>query len=236
MAERHALKGAALKVFVVFSNSPIAVPRDAFVERIVVGGGMDEADNWIAELRAGRGDIVITADIPLASRCVKKSRHRDDCAERQAVHRRVDRHDARHPQPDGLTAQRQLPITGGPKPFAPRDRSNFLSALDQALGAAQARRVWLIAISERGAFGPQGPEIHIRRVSDEFPELLLWKPLVVMGFTGSGWRGPGMTRPEMTAARCRKCNRTLPIPPHFSPSFRPPHSPSCRLSVLALRI
>jgi hypothetical protein len=51
VAERHALKGVALKVFVV-SNSPIAVPRDEFVERVVVGAGMDEADNWIAE-RAG---------------------------------------------------------------------------------------------------------------------------------------------------------------------------------------
>ena len=69
VAERHALKGAALKVFVV-SNRPIAVPRDEMVERVVVGGGMDEADNWIAE-RAGRSEVVITADIPLASRCVK---------------------------------------------------------------------------------------------------------------------------------------------------------------------
>jgi len=40
VAERHARKGVALKVFIV-SNSPIAVPRDEFVERVVVGGGMD---------------------------------------------------------------------------------------------------------------------------------------------------------------------------------------------------
>ena len=69
VAERHALKGVALKVFVV-TNSPIAVPRDEMIERVVVGAGMDEADNWIAE-RAGKGDIVITADVPLASRAVK---------------------------------------------------------------------------------------------------------------------------------------------------------------------
>ena len=48
VAERHVLKGTALKVFVV-SNSPIAVPRDDMIERVVVGAGMDEADNWIAE-------------------------------------------------------------------------------------------------------------------------------------------------------------------------------------------
>jgi uncharacterized protein YaiI (UPF0178 family) len=69
VAERHALKGTALKVFIV-TNSPVAVPRDAFVQRVVVGAGMDEADHWIAE-RAGRGDIVVTADVLLASRCVK---------------------------------------------------------------------------------------------------------------------------------------------------------------------
>ena len=69
VAERHAGKGVALKVFVV-SNAPIAVPRNEMIERVVVGAGMDEADNWIAA-RARRGDIVITADVPLASRAVK---------------------------------------------------------------------------------------------------------------------------------------------------------------------
>ncbi len=69
VAERHAGKGVALKVFVV-SNSPIAVPRDEMIERVVVGAGLDAADHWIAE-RAKRGDIVITADVPLASRAVK---------------------------------------------------------------------------------------------------------------------------------------------------------------------
>src|SRR6201995_6201266 len=69
VAERHLLKGTALKVFVV-SNSPIAVPRDEMIERVVVAAGMDEADNWIAA-RAKRGDVVVTADVPLASRCVK---------------------------------------------------------------------------------------------------------------------------------------------------------------------
>ena len=51
VAERHALKGTALKVIVVTDS--LAVPRDPMIERVVVGAGMDEADNWIAE-RAGR--------------------------------------------------------------------------------------------------------------------------------------------------------------------------------------
>jgi len=129
VAERHALKGAALKVFVV-SNSPIAVPRDAFVERIVVGGGMDEADNWIAE-RAGRGDIVITADIPLASRCVKNGATVLAPNGKPFSEESIGMTLATRNLMDSLRSAGA--ITGGPRPFAPRDRSNFLSALDQAL-------------------------------------------------------------------------------------------------------
>jgi uncharacterized protein len=120
-----------LKVFVV-SNSPIAVPRDmgALIERVVVGAGMDEADNWIAE-RAQPGDIVITADVPLASRSVKAG------AEVIAPNGKPFSKDS-----IGMTlATRNLmdslrsagEITSGPKPFSPRDRSAFLGALDQAI-------------------------------------------------------------------------------------------------------
>ena len=129
VAERHALKGTALKVFVV-TNSPIAVPRDPMIERVVVGSGMDEADNWIAE-RARAGDIVITADVPLASRAVKAG------AEAIAPNGRAFTADS-----IGMTlATRNLmdslrsagEITSGPKPFSPRDRSSFLATLDQAI-------------------------------------------------------------------------------------------------------
>src|ERR1051326_542323 len=64
VAERH-----GLKVFVV-SNSPIAVPREPWIERVVVASGMDAADDWIAE-RAAKGAIGVTQDIPLAARAVK---------------------------------------------------------------------------------------------------------------------------------------------------------------------
>jgi uncharacterized protein YaiI (UPF0178 family) len=129
VAERHALKGTDLKVFVV-ANSPIAVPREEMIQRVVVGSGMDEADNWIAE-RAGAGAIVITADVPLASRAVKAG------AEAIAPNGRAFTADS-----IGMTlATRNLmdslrsagEITGGPKPFSPRDRSSFLAALDQAI-------------------------------------------------------------------------------------------------------
>ena len=58
-----------LQVFVV-SNSWINTPRESWIEQVVVDAGPDIADDWIAE-RAGPGDVVITADIPLADRCLK---------------------------------------------------------------------------------------------------------------------------------------------------------------------
>jgi uncharacterized protein YaiI (UPF0178 family) len=129
VAERHALKGVALKVFVV-SNSPIAVPREEMIERVVVGAGMDEADNWIAE-RAGAGDIVITADVPLASRCVKAGAEVLAPDGRRFTKDSIGMTLATRNLMDSLRSAGE--ITGGPKPFAPRDRSAFLSALDQAI-------------------------------------------------------------------------------------------------------
>ena len=63
VAERY-----AIKVYVV-SNSPMAIPRTPLIERIAVGSDPDAADDWIAE-RDSRGDIAVTADIPLAHRCI----------------------------------------------------------------------------------------------------------------------------------------------------------------------
>ena len=129
VAERHILKGDGLKVLVV-SNSPIAVPREPWIERVVVGAGMDAADNWIAE-RAGAGDIIVTADVPLASRGVKagaaviapNGKPFDENSIGMQLATRNLLHELR-----GAGE-----ITGGPRPFAPRDRSEFLSALDRAI-------------------------------------------------------------------------------------------------------
>jgi uncharacterized protein len=129
VGERFVRRGTALTVIVV-SNSPIAVPRDDFIERVVVGAGLDEADNYIAE-RAGPGSVVVTADVPLAGRAVKAG------AETIAPNGKPFTEDA-----IGMTlATRNLmsdlrsagAITAGPKPFVAADRSRFLSALDEAL-------------------------------------------------------------------------------------------------------
>ena len=131
VAERHARNGTALKVFVV-SNSPIAVPRNMgdLLERVVVGAGTDEADNWIAE-RAKRGDIVITADVPLASRAVKGGATAIAPNGRPFTEDSIGMTLATRNLMDSLRSAGET--TGGPKPFSPRDRSSFLSALDQAI-------------------------------------------------------------------------------------------------------
>jgi uncharacterized protein YaiI (UPF0178 family) len=124
VAGRHGIK------VIVVSNSPIAVPRDALIERVVVAAGMDEADNWIAE-RAARGTIVITADIPLASRCVMAGAAAIAPTGRAFTEDSIGMTLATRNLMDSLRSAGE--ITGGPKSFSPRDRSSFLSALDQAI-------------------------------------------------------------------------------------------------------
>ncbi len=124
VAERH---GAA--VFVV-ANSFINVPRMPGIELVMVGGRLDEADDWIAE-RAGPGDIVVTNDIPLADRALRaqalaiapngKPFTADSIG--MALATRAIMQDLR-------AGGEQL---GGPKPFAAADRSRFLQALHEAI-------------------------------------------------------------------------------------------------------
>lgn len=124
VAERHGLK------VMVVANSPIAVPRDPMIERVVVQAGMDEADNYIAE-RAAPGVIVITADIPLASRVVKAGASAIAPNGRAFTEESIGLTLATRNLMDDLRSAGA--VTGGPKAFGPRDRSAFLSALDLAI-------------------------------------------------------------------------------------------------------
>ena len=127
VAARH-----GLTTFVV-ANAFMNVPRDPAIERVVVPEGPDVADDWIAE-RAGPGDVVVTADIPLADRCVKagaevvspKGRIYDSGSIGMAL--------ATRNLMDGLRSAGE--VTSGPRPFTARDRSAFLSALHQAVTRA----------------------------------------------------------------------------------------------------
>jgi uncharacterized protein len=124
VAERH-----RLRVYVV-ANAPIQVPRDPLVERVTVGSNLDAADNWIAE-HADAATIVVTNDIPLASRCVKAGAKVIAANGRAFTESSI-----------GMTlAMRNLmadlreagEVHGGPPAFSARDRSAFLSELDQTI-------------------------------------------------------------------------------------------------------
>ena len=126
----------ALAVYVV-SNSPIRVPSESSIEPVVVKGGFDAADDWIAE-RAGEGDIVITADIPLADRCLKRGARvlgpKGDEFTEDAIGEAL----ATRALLDMLRQSGQF--GGGPAPFAKSDRSRFLSKLDEMIHAIRRGR------------------------------------------------------------------------------------------------
>lgn len=124
VAERH-----GVKVYVV-ANSFIAVPRDPMIERVVVQAGMDEADNYIAE-RGAPGSIVVTADIPLASRAVKAGAQALAPDGRAFTEESIGLALATRNLMDGLRSAGA--VTSGPRAFSARDRSAFLSALDLAI-------------------------------------------------------------------------------------------------------
>jgi uncharacterized protein YaiI (UPF0178 family) len=130
VAERY-----GLKVYVV-ANSFMNVPRSDMIERVIVQEGPDVADNWIVE-RAGATDVVVTADIPLAGRCVKKGatvigptgKPFDDDSIGMALATR-----------DLLTGLRSAgATTRGPSPLTRQDISRFLSALDLAVTRLQRK-------------------------------------------------------------------------------------------------
>jgi uncharacterized protein YaiI (UPF0178 family) len=114
----------------IVSNQPIRIPNDPLIDRVVVSDGFDAADDWIAE-RAGAGSLVVTADILLADRCLKKDatvlaptgKPFTSASIGGAIATRAIMTDLR-------AGGDQL---GGPPPFAKADRSRFLQALDAAI-------------------------------------------------------------------------------------------------------
>ena len=124
MAERY-----GLKIHVV-ANSYMNVPRDPRISLTVVSDSFDAADNWIAE-RVRSNDIVVTADIPLADRCLKAGASVIGNTGVPFTPSSIGMAMANRELLSNLRAMGE--ITGGPKPMAPRDRSRFLSALDEAV-------------------------------------------------------------------------------------------------------
>jgi uncharacterized protein YaiI (UPF0178 family) len=118
---------------VVVANQRIHVPTDLGVEMVVVEEGPDAADDWIAE-EIRRNDVVITADIPLAARCLEvgafalgtNGREFTPDSIGSALATREIKASIRE---SGLT-------TGGPSPITNRDRSRFSNVLDRIVQQA----------------------------------------------------------------------------------------------------
>ena len=115
----------------VVSNSPFRVPVGPLVERVVVDGGFDAADDWIAE-RADASSVVVTGDILLADRCLKAGATVVALNGRPFTRASIGGAIATRAIMADLRAGMGEPV-GGPAPFAKTDRSRFLQALDEAL-------------------------------------------------------------------------------------------------------
>jgi uncharacterized protein len=120
-----------IKVYVV-ANTPLRVPPDLLIELVVVKGGFDAADDWIAE-RIGTADIGVTSDIPLADRCLRRGARvlgpkgmeftEDDIGNALATRALLE------------MLRQSGAITRGPSPLTKSDRSRFLAKLDETIHA-----------------------------------------------------------------------------------------------------
>ncbi|MGA0533255.1 YaiI/YqxD family protein [Hansschlegelia sp. KR7-227] len=128
VAERHGVE------VVVVANRFINTPRGGAVRLQVVGEGPDVADDWIAE-HVAPGDVVVTADIPLAARALEKGAAAIGTTGRPFTQSSIGSALATRALMSHLREVGE--ITGGPRAFAPKDRSRFLQELEHALTRAK---------------------------------------------------------------------------------------------------
>lgn len=131
VAERH-----KLPIHMV-SNIWVRGPDSPLINRVVVPEGPDAADDWIAE-QCDSGDVVVTADVPLAARCVPKGAKVIGPTGKPFTPDSIGMQLATR---DLMTSLRdQGEITSGPRAFRKEDRSNFLQALEKAIQDAKRGR------------------------------------------------------------------------------------------------
>jgi uncharacterized protein len=118
------------------SNSRMRVPQSSRIKLEVVGDGFDEADDWIVE-HVQEGDVVITADIPLAGRCITAGAEVLSNSGKRFTDDNIGQTLATR---DLLAELRGAgEITGGPPPLTQRDRSEFLQKLDVVIQSIRRR-------------------------------------------------------------------------------------------------
>lgn len=127
VAERHRWP------VVLVANSGMMIPRDQDVRLQLVPGGLDAADDWIAAA-AGAGDVVVTADVPLADRCIKAGARVVTPTGRILDAATIGPVLATRDLLDDLRSAGA--VTGGPRPFGQRDRQTFLQSLDREVRRA----------------------------------------------------------------------------------------------------
>ena len=125
------------------SNSWMRIPSEARIRLEVVGGDMDAADDWIVD-HLEPDDLVVTADILLASRCLKEGARVLGTSGRPFTEANIGSAVATR---DLLTELRGTgERTGGPPPLTRKDRSRFLSRLDEVCQAALRE---LVSVGEK---------------------------------------------------------------------------------------
>jgi len=112
------------------ANSWMRIPDERGLALEVVEDGFDAADDWIVE-HVGRADVVVTADVPLASRCLKAGARVIGPTGRPFTADNIGQAVATRDLLAGIRGAGEM--TGGPPPITKRDRSRFLQQLDEVI-------------------------------------------------------------------------------------------------------
>lgn len=131
VAKRHGLR------VVLVSNSWMRTPEGERFELVVVDGDFDAADDWIVE-HVRENDIVVSGDIPLASRCLKKGARVLGPRGREFTDESIGEAIAGRELLSELRDRGM--VTKGPEPIDKRDRSSFLQRLEAMVAAVQRGR------------------------------------------------------------------------------------------------
>ncbi len=119
------------------ANSWMRVPKEGRIALEVVEDSFDAADDWIVE-HVQPSDIVVTADIPLASRCLKKGARVIGSTGKPFTDNNIGQAVATRDLLSELRGAGE--ITGGPPPIKKRDRSRFLQQLDEVIQSIRRQK------------------------------------------------------------------------------------------------